>query len=57
MTGHPEIRCLIFTSYTDDESLLDAILAGASGYLIKSVKAAELVFADRLVERRGNLPS
>lgn len=30
----PDLRCLILTSYTSDEAMLDAILAGASGYVV-----------------------
>lgn len=37
------IRCLILTSYDDDEALLAAILAGASGYVLKQVRGADLV--------------
>lgn len=39
----PSIRCLILTSYDDDEALLAAILAGASGYVLKQVRGADLV--------------
>ena len=31
----PELHCLILTSFTDDQAMLDAILAGASGYVVK----------------------
>ena len=31
----PELRCLMLTSYTSNEAMLDAILAGASGYIVK----------------------
>ena len=37
------IRCLILTSYDDDEALLAAILAGASGYVLKQVRGADLI--------------
>lgn len=37
------IKCLILTSYDDDEALLAAILAGASGYVLKQVRGADLV--------------
>ena len=46
---HPEISCLMLTSYSDDEALFDAIMAGASGYLLKQVKGNELVDAVRTV--------
>ncbi|BCK56064.1 DNA-binding response regulator [Nocardia wallacei] len=40
-----ELRCLIFTSFTDDQAMLDAILAGASGYVVKDIKGLELARA------------
>jgi len=42
---HPEIACLILTSYTDDEALFDAIMAGAAGYLLKQIKGPDLIDA------------
>ncbi|AXN43377.1 Transcriptional regulatory protein DevR (DosR) [Mycobacterium marinum] len=41
----PNLRCLILTSYTSDEAMLDAILAGASGYVVKDIKGMELARA------------
>jgi DNA-binding NarL/FixJ family response regulator len=46
---HPEIACLILTSYTDDEALFDAIMAGAAGYLLKQIKGPDLLDAVRRV--------
>ncbi|MEX2255643.1 MAG: response regulator transcription factor [Acidimicrobiia bacterium] len=40
---NPEIRCLILTSFSDDEALFQAIMAGASGYLLKQIKGTDLV--------------
>jgi len=40
---HPETRCLILTSFSDEEALLDAVVAGASGYVLKETKTADLV--------------
>jgi DNA-binding NarL/FixJ family response regulator len=45
----PEVHCLMFTAYGDDESLFAAIMAGASGYLLKGVSAASLVKAVQAV--------
>ncbi len=45
----PSIRALILTSYDDDEALFAAILAGASGYILKQVRGADLVEAVRTV--------
>jgi two-component system, NarL family, response regulator DevR len=41
----PDLRCLILTSFTSDEAMLDAILAGASGYVVKDIKGMELARA------------
>lgn len=41
----PDLRCLILTSYTSDEAMLDAILAGASGYVVKDIKGMGLARA------------
>ena len=43
----PEIACLMLTSYADDEALFSAIMAGASGYLLKQVGSMDLVEAVR----------
>lgn len=41
----PDLRCLMLTSYTSDQAMLDAILAGASGYVVKDIKGMELAQA------------
>ena len=41
----PDLRCLMLTSYSSDEAMLDAILAGASGYVVKDIKGMELARA------------
>lgn len=43
----PELACLMLTSFDDDEALLDAIMAGAAGYVLKEIKGADLVTAVR----------
>ena len=48
-SAHPTVRALILTSYDDEEALFGAILAGASGYLLKQVRGDELVDAVRRV--------
>jgi DNA-binding NarL/FixJ family response regulator len=45
----PDLNCLMLTSYTDEQAMLDAILAGAGGYVIKDIKGMELVEAIRTV--------
>jgi two-component system response regulator DevR len=45
----PELKCLMLTSYADDEALFSAILAGASGYVLKQIRGSDLVSAVRRV--------
>jgi two-component system, NarL family, response regulator DevR len=52
---HPEINCLMLTSFGDDEALFDAIMAGASGYILKQVKSDEIVQAVRFVAKGQSL--
>jgi two-component system, NarL family, response regulator DevR len=42
-------RCLMLTSYSDDEALFEAIMAGASGYVLKQVRGTELLTAVKRV--------
>jgi DNA-binding NarL/FixJ family response regulator len=46
MTSDPP-ACLMLTSYSDDEALFTAIMAGAAGYLLKQVSGLDLVGAVR----------
>ena len=46
---HPDVQCLMLTSYADDEALFDAIMAGAAGYVLKQVRGAELIDGIRRV--------
>jgi two-component system response regulator DevR len=45
----PSINALILTSYDDDEALFAAIMAGASGYVLKEIRSSDLVAAVRHV--------
>jgi two-component system response regulator DevR len=45
----PDARYLMLTSFSDDEALFDAILAGAAGYLLKQIRGNDLVDAVRTV--------
>lgn len=45
----PDLNCLMLTSFTDEQAMLDAIMAGAGGYVIKDIKGMELVSAIRVV--------
>ncbi len=46
---HPEIACVMLTSFGDDEAVYASIMAGASGYLLKQVRGTELVDGIRRV--------
>jgi two-component system, NarL family, response regulator DevR len=46
---HPEIHCLMLTSFTDDEALFRSMLAGAAGYVAKQIRGADIVDAVRRV--------
>ena len=54
-SAHPEIQCLMLTSFADDEALFQAIMAGASGYVLKQIKGADVVEAVRAVARGRSL--
>ena len=54
-SADPSIRCLILTSFDDDEAVLAAVLAGADGYLLKEVRATSLVDAIRSVAAGAKL--
>ena len=45
----PNVHCLMLTSYADDEAMVDALLAGAGGYVLKDIRGADLVGAVRRV--------
>ncbi|MGW3043995.1 response regulator [Kitasatospora sp. NPDC001159] len=45
----PELACLVLTSFDDEEALLDAIMAGAAGYVLKQISGTDLVSAVRTV--------
>lgn len=54
-SSHPEVGCLILTSFADDEALFSAILAGAAGYVLKQVRGNDLVDAIRRVAQGQSL--
>lgn len=45
----PDVRCLILTAYDDDDAVTSAVLAGASGYVLKDIGGARLVESIRAV--------
>ena len=52
---HPEIACIMLTSFSDDDAVYAAILAGAAGYLLKQVRGNDLVDAIRRVAAGDSL--
>jgi len=45
----PEVACLMLTSFADDDALMDAVMAGAAGYVLKQIRGTDLVGAVRTV--------
>jgi two-component system response regulator DevR len=45
----PEVRCLILTSYDDNDAIFAAVMAGAAGYLLKEIRGTSLLDAIRQV--------
>jgi two-component system, NarL family, response regulator DevR len=51
----PSLACLMLTSFADDEALFAAIMAGAAGYVLKQIRANDLVSAVRRVSAGESL--
>jgi two-component system, NarL family, response regulator DevR len=51
----PDVRCLILTSYDDNDAVFAAVMAGASGYLLKEIRGNSLVEAIRQVAQGRSL--
>ncbi len=45
----PNLACVMLTSFSDDDALFEAIMAGAAGYVLKQIRGNELVSAIRRV--------
>jgi DNA-binding NarL/FixJ family response regulator len=45
----PEVACLMLTSFSDDDALFDAIMAGAAGFVLKQIRGTDLIGAVRTV--------
>ncbi len=54
-SAHPDVRALILTSFDDDDALFSAIMAGASGYVLKQIRSNALVDAVRRVAAGDSL--
>ncbi|GLY49848.1 DNA-binding response regulator [Lentzea sp. NBRC 102530] len=55
MSRLPDLKCLMLTSFTDDEALFDAIMAGASGFVLKRIVGSDLTTAVKTVAAGGSL--
>ncbi|MFD0313615.1 response regulator [Streptomyces flavalbus] len=51
----PDLACLMLTSFDDEEALLDSIMAGAAGYVLKQIQGSDLVSAVRTVAKGQSL--
>jgi DNA-binding NarL/FixJ family response regulator len=51
VAAHPEVRVVVLTTFDLDEYVLDAVRAGASGFLLKDIPPADLVHAVQVVAR------
>mgnify|MGYP001826237379 CR=1 FL=1 len=51
----PDVKTLILTSFDSDKAIVDAALAGASGFVLKQIRTTELIDAIRLVTQGRRL--
>ena len=51
----PQTTCLMLTSFGDDDAVMEAILAGAAGYVLKQIRGNELLAAVRTIAAGGSL--
>jgi len=51
----PQVACLMLTSFSGDDALFDAIMAGAAGYVMKQIRGSDLIGAIRTVAAGGSL--
>ena len=56
MSRFPEMRCLMLTSFPEEEAMIEAFLAGAAGFVIKDITGVDLVAAVRTVGAGRSLP-
>lgn len=54
-SAHPEVACVMLTSFADDDALFASIMAGAAGYVLKQIRGHDLVAAIRRVARGESL--
>src|SRR5437763_14529237 len=51
----PQIEVLIFTIFDEEEKVIDAVKAGASGYLLKGATSDKIIEAIREVKAGGSV--
>jgi len=51
----PDVACIMLTSYADDEAQLSAVMAGAAGYVVKQIRARDLVEGIQAVSEGASL--
>jgi DNA-binding NarL/FixJ family response regulator len=54
-SNHPDVACVMLTSFDDDEALFASIMAGAAGYVLKQIRGSDLIDAIRRVGRGESL--
>jgi DNA-binding NarL/FixJ family response regulator len=54
-SAHPGVKCLILTAFDDDKASYAAVLAGASGYVLKDIRGQNLIASIRKVAGGGSL--
>lgn len=54
-SAYPDIKCLMLTSFSDDQAFIDAAMAGAAGYVLKQIGSNELVESIRKVAAGSQL--
>jgi two-component system, NarL family, response regulator DevR len=52
---HPEIKCVMLSAFDDEVTIVESILAGASGYVLKQIKGGDIVNAVRIVANGESL--
>lgn len=52
---HPEIKCVMFSAFDDEVTVVESIVAGASGYVLKELKGGDIVNAVRMVANGESL--
>ena len=46
---HPEIKCVMFSAFDDEVTIVESIRAGASGFVLKQIRGGDIVNAVRVV--------